>query len=268
MSLCFAPWVWLISQKFTRGGTTGSLDWLTLPLVSDVMWFYATLNGNLNVRYTTVINLLIFGFSLCFFAWQIIRQKTLEATWQLLFFFAFAPVIIVFSLSYLLPKSIWETRYLIICAVPYTVLFVKGVFALPNNMIRSISIGIIFVWVLIAGFFNFQQAENKIKWSEAAEEIESANDDVAQPVYVFDAWVEMPLRFYLSERNSSTRVEKRADVDEIQGRNFWLTLRNPVAEENHQLREKLSEKNYCVAAEKVVAADSQSIVLMRVETCH
>lgn len=268
--LCFAPWIFFVLQNAVTGQATGNLDWLTRPTLSEIAWFYTVLNGNLYFPHTTFASLLIFGAPICFTIWRAVSKKKFSADWQFLFFFAVAPVILIFTLSLVLPKSVWDARYLIIAAAAYNILFVKSAFALPGKISRILFVGAILAWSLTAGFYGFSQMPKKIQWSDAAAKIAggSALPNITQKVYVFENWVGLPLRFYLNESNVSARVEQRNEPGEIDEKNYWLALRLPKSEERLELPEMPQNKN-CSAAEKHTFSDGwQTVVLLRVENCY
>lgn len=261
--LCFVPWIWLVLRNAASNNAMGNLDWLTRPSPSDALWFYTVLNGSLNVRHTTAVSFLIFALPVGYLIWRSRRRDVEDSSGRFLIFFAFAPVILVFLLSNALPKSVWESRYLIIAAVPYCVLFVKSAFALPTRNLRFIFISFILIWSLTTGFYNFSQPPDKIQWSEAARKIGNSN----QPVYAFDEWVVLPLQFYLSESKSPAQVEKRGGLDEIRDKNFWAVFRVPMSNDTDEVRENLRAKKCRIVQESIFSGGSQSILLFYVEDC-
>src|SRR6266567_3144847 len=123
LALCFAPWAYLVSHAaFAEPALLPHVRWLR-PSLSDLGWYFATLNGPFYIRDTTSFGLGLFGFPLLLLAWHVWKGN-----WQsrvlpiyLLAFFAFAPVIFALVVSCLLPW-IWNGRYLIVGAVPYLIL--------------------------------------------------------------------------------------------------------------------------------------------------
>lgn len=264
--LCFAPWIWFVSQNAFNNEATGNLEWLTRPVWRDLLWFYATLNGHLPVPHTTFVNLAIFLSPVCFFFWRSVRQKTPNRYWYFPAFFAFAPVILAFILSYILPKSIWGERYLIIAAVPYHLLFVRSAFALPEKRLRFVFVGLILLWSLSAAFFNFSQTPKKIRWSGITEQIRTKETDV-KSVYVFDDWVAIPLQFYLNEEKIPVIIQKRDNPKDIREKNYWMVLHKPISEGEFELPENLRGKK-CRIFEKNVYFDTwQNIILLYIEDC-
>jgi hypothetical protein len=264
--LCCAPWIWFVSQNAFNNEATGNLEWLTRPEWRDLLWFYATLNGHLPVPHTTFLNLAIFLSPVCFYLWRSVRQKTPNRFRYFPAFFAFAPVIIVFILSHILPKSIWGERYLIIAAVPYHLMFVRSAVALPEKRLRSVFVGLILIWSLSAAFFNFSQTPKKIRWSGIAEQIRTKKTD-AKSVYVFDDWVATPLRFYLNEEKIPVIIEKRNNPKDIRETKYWMALHKPISREEFELPENLRGKK-CRIFEKNVYFDTwQNTILLYVEDC-
>ncbi len=264
--LCFSLWIWIVLQNAARDGATGNLNWIGRPVLSDLVWFYATLNGNLRVQNTTFINLLIFSVPIGFFIGQMIRQRRDDSNWKILALFAFLPVILVFVVSVLLPQSVWESRYLMMAAIPYHILLAKSVFAFPEYFSRKILVGLLLSWSVMAGFQSFLQTPKRIQWSQVVEKIGQTNR-FPPTVYTFEDWVAVPLRFYANTYNLPTKVEQRGGLDEINDRDFGAAYRLPITENSDEF-EKALYQNGCIITEKSVYFDvSQKLVLLQAQGC-
>lgn len=261
---CFLPWIFFVLQNAANKKSTGNLEWLERPTFSSLTWFYSVLNGNTSIPHTTLINLLIFALPLAFAIWKSVIRKQKNFDSELLFCFAFIPVAAIFFLSLLLPKSIWETRYLIITAVPYIILLVKSVFALPTKFSKSIFAGIIIIWAVSSGIYNFLHSPKKIQWSEALQKIEKAD----KPIYVFEDWVGAPLWFYSNEAGFKPRIEKLKDLSKVQDKTFQIVFRFTTAEEATNQRRTLNEKDCNITQENVFSDVSQNVAIFNVENCN
>lgn len=266
--LCFAPWIWLLAQTAANNEASGNLGWLARPSFRELIWFYTILNGNLNLRHTTFINLIIFAAPMLVLSWREIRDKTRNLNWQILFYFAFVPVVLVFILSYLSAKPFWGSRYLIIVVAVYIILLVKSTFAFRNRLLRFAFVGIIITWSLVAGVLNLLETPKKIEWSRAAEKIktESSTADALQIVYAENIWIELPLRFYLNELKVPAQVKKQNNLIDIREEKFWLVLLVPEPEKKSELIKTLNDKN-CRVSESIYYAIGQDVMLLKVENC-
>ena len=265
--LLFGAWIWLVMQNAVNHGATGNLHWLTRPTFSDLLWFYSTLNGNLNISHTTFVNLLIFMTPVCFLFWNTVQKKKQDFNWRLITLFAFAPVILTFIASHILSKSVWQSRYLIITAVPYVILFVKSAFSLHNKFFRFAALAVILGWSLTAGFYNFSLVPKQIEWSAVVKKIQN-EDTSAKIVYVFDNWIALPLRFYSNEANFSMQVEKPDSAGDIPEKNFWLVLRFPIAEESYNLPEALQQRKCRIVERNDYFDGGQRVSVFNVGNCQ
>jgi uncharacterized membrane protein len=264
--LCFSLWIWIVLQNAALNGATGDLKWIGSPALSDLVWFYSTLNGNLSFQNTTFINLLIFSIPIGLFIWQMIRQRRNDSNWPILALFAFLPVVFVFVLSVLLPQSVWESRYLMIAAIPYYILLTKSLFALPKRFTRNVFVGLILTWSVVAGFQSFLRTPKRIQWTEVVGKIENSNLS-SQKIYTFEIWVAVPLKFYIHNVDLPVQVEQRGGLDEVTERDFGVAYRLPISENSDEIQKALKQRG-CVLKQRSDFSDmSQILVLMHVHDC-
>jgi uncharacterized membrane protein len=268
--ISFSFWIWFVLQRVANNESSGNLNWLVCPTVSDLTWFYATLNGTFNISHTTLLNLLIFGFPILILIYRSFRQKTNDKNWLMLAFFAFAPVILVFILSNVLPKSIWQERYLIMSAIPYQLLLTKSLFNLPKGLTKSGFIIFILAWTTTAGIFNFWQTPKKIEWSKVVKQFDKSADfqSLGRKIYVFEDWVEDPLKFYIKESKSSLEVEKRNGLNEIRNQDFEVIYRLSVQENLLTSESELNKRKCHIEHENTFFDTSQKIVIFQLKNCN
>lgn len=266
VGVALIPWLWIVVVTAANGGAKGNLSWLASPTVADVMWFYADLNGNLGFPHTTIINLLIFGFPVCLLIWRVYFERERCDHWLLLVFAAFVPVGIVFVLSNLLTTSVWQSRYLIIAAIPYQLLVVKGISCFRGRIARRIITFVVLTWVSVAGLNTIWQTPNKIQWSAIGRTIKDSGD-TAPKIFVFENWARAPLQFYASEMNLPSQIDKVDDLGEIRDRDFWLVKRFRPDEQATVVKERLVEHACQIVNELQFAENAQKVVVLSVKDC-
>jgi hypothetical protein len=264
--LSFLPWVLITILAVSQKGKFDNLDWLTRPGFRELVWFYATLNG-IGAAKTSLIGLIIFGLPILIWTWHVWRQPDLKETWRFLFYFAFSPVLLIFLLSNLLPKSIWEERYLILSAAPYLLLAVKSASEISSKLNKQIALGLILIWSLTTGYYQFSLEPKKIKWSEVARTIERENQTTSK-IYVFDSFANLPLQFYLNETSKNKfQIQTIQNTGQIRGKSFRLIVRDTAWQETKSPQEILKDKGCRINLEKEFPEPHQKITLFQVEDC-
>jgi uncharacterized membrane protein len=269
LCLCFAPWVYLVARAFAvKRGAGAQLDWLTRPHLAELLWFYATLNGAFAIPHTTVPGLLIFGSPLLWCAWRVWKrdQKLSPRLLCGLALLSFMPVLVAFSASWLLPKSVWGDRYLIIAAAPYFILIAVAVNRLRPSWVRIISLTLIVVWAVAAGLAAMR-SERKIRWDMLAHTVAKDEDAPTETikVYAFDEFVAVPLRYSLfSESGHRFEVNSVREVAALQGAHFWVAFRDTTWRGERRPQVLLTERGCQVGSETVTGTTEQKVIIFPV----
>jgi uncharacterized membrane protein len=205
--LAYAPWAFLVRANAEAGkGLAQNIGWVTRPTLRDLTQLYALLNKpfwfiqSTAARpydlLTALFAILILGAPLVLLSmrvWQRVEPENNigRKTFRVLFLFVLAPVIIVFSLSWLLPQSVWGTRHLIIVAAPYAILVSVAVIRSPRSWLK-IAVGLILgCWFLLAGV-SWARARPPVfiwcAWETLAQKVEASEIQPAQEarVYAFE----------------------------------------------------------------------------------
>ena len=184
-------------------GLAQNIGWVTRPTLRDLTQLYALLNKpfwfiqSTAARpydlLTALFAILILGAPLVFLSMRVWQRVEPEnniglKTFRALFLFVLAPVIIVFSLSWLLPQSVWGTRHLIIVAAPYAILVSVAVIRSPRSWLK-IAVGLILgCWFLLAGVA-WARARPPVfiwcAWETLAQKVEASEIQPAQEVRVY-----------------------------------------------------------------------------------
>jgi hypothetical protein len=165
--LAYTPWVFLVTRNVEAGkGLAQNIGWMKRPALWDITQFYALLNKPFWFIQSTAARpydlltaffaLLILGVPLVLLCLRIWRRADLinntdTEILRVLSLFVILPVTIVFSLSWLLPQSVWGTRHLIVVVAPYAILVAVAVMRLPRDWIRITVCAILGSWFLLAG---------------------------------------------------------------------------------------------------------------------
>ncbi len=214
-AVCFAPWVYLVSRAVAeKRGLSANLGWLQRPRLSDLIWYYATLHGTIDVRRTTVLSLVIFGCPLLLWSWRVLKARSEESkahgtAFRLLILFSFVPVIFVFTVSRILPQSIWGERYLIIAAVPYLILVAVAACRWPSAQGRVIVTSLIIIWAAASNLYALTRDNRKLHWDRLIHTLMQVEPTRASgvKVYTFEEFAASPLRYSLESLG-----ERRFDV--------------------------------------------------------
>jgi hypothetical protein len=150
--LAYAPWIFLvIENKETGKGLAQNIGWVARPTLWDIAQFFALLNKPFWFIQSTAARpydlltaffaLLVVGAPLVVLGmrfWRLAKplNDVNAQPFRAMFLFAWAPLAIVFGLSWLLPQSVWGTRHLIIVAAPYAILVSVAIIRLPVKWMR------------------------------------------------------------------------------------------------------------------------------------
>lgn len=219
--LVYLPWVYEVAKvtgaREPGNGLGQNIGWVTRPHVLDVVQYFTLLNKPFSFRqssaavlfdpWSTCLAVVLVGFPLVAFSWRAFRPGTKEDSARLaavpaLFLFAFAPVVVVFLLSWILPYSIWGTRHLIIAAGPYSILAALALQRLQPYWTRITISLVLGCWFLLAGtLFILSHPANFIwcAWNPLAREMMSveAGSNGAVEIYAYEDLIAYHLWFAL-----------------------------------------------------------------------
>ena len=275
LAVCYVPWALVVREALIeRRGLGENLNWLSRPGLSELVWYYATLNGNLLLRRTTALGFVLFASPVVvwIYNWWRSRSRRDDAfTLEFLLTFSFLPAALAFIASYLLPQSIWGERYLIVASVPYLILVASAALRLPSIHLRTIAVVLMICWVGVSCYRNAMHARDRINWYELAETMtrfEPSNSKVT--VYAEAEFVASPLRFSLASLGEQ-RFEVIAGNDMF-GRptrnildvasnddRFWMAYR-PGERSSQSPQEFLRARGCTIDSEFNVSALTQKVI--------
>jgi uncharacterized membrane protein len=214
----YAPWVFVVNANREVGkGLTQNIGWVTRPTLGDITQFYALLNKPFWFIQSTAARpydlltaffaILVLAAPMVFFSARIWRgpesvNVDVLRPFRALFLLVLAPVIFVFSLSWLLPHSVWGTRHLIIVAAPYAILVSVAIVRCPWHWLR-IAVGLVLgSWFLLAG----------IAWAITR-----------PPVFIWCAWEPLARRVEAIAPQPSQEVRVYA-FEDLVAYHLWFAL--------------------------------------------
>ncbi|MBD0372987.1 MAG: glycosyltransferase family 39 protein [Pyrinomonadaceae bacterium] len=268
--VCFAPWAYVVAEAaVAKRGLGQNIGWITRPDLSDLVWYYGTLNGLLNFPRATSLSMLIFGFPVLLWGWHSLRREDGRQTSLLggLLLFSFLPALLTFAASHVLSQSVWVDRYLIIVAAPYLMLVAVAAWRLQPLWLRTIMLALIISWALVAGFYELPKTDKKIAWQALAQQMMRAEPAQSSGVrvYAFEGFVAAPLEFYLEtagERRFQILAVK--DIHAATGEHFWIAFRNSTWNQPQQPQEILAAEGYRIGDALTAETQGQTIILFPV----
>lgn len=259
IAICFSPWAYLVVTAARVNPSRATFFWNRPPPWSELVGYYANLNGPLSYRWK------VFGTSVVMlvFLWPIIamcvrvvkaRQARQEASrFWFLMLFAFGPVALAFAASHLLPQSVWALRYLIIAAPAYFLIVAVAAEDLRRTRVSIPFVLLIAGWAALSGFAEMINRD-RISWEPLVNKMIQAERNQADinqvspiTVYVTDPNVGNTIQFYLDKAGeTSVRVSAAENLTAPPGEHSWVALIRYNHESQPPLQDSLHEAGYRV----------------------
>ena len=252
--LCFSPWAYLVAQAAVeKGGLASNLDWVPRPNLYSLQYFYANLNGPLDLRGVAYIGPLLFGYPILLWGWQVLvgrreEYKEPRLVFCLLFLLTFLPVALVFFGSRILRLAVWIDRYFIFMAVPYMMLVAIAAHRLRPNWLKAATVTAMVLWSGVAGFRDLNSSRvawespelgSRIPWQAVVDQLVHIEPSEKVKIYAIpteskgrrtgDWALQTSLRFHLDSLH-----EKRFEVEYVRNistlfetsteDHFWVTF--------------------------------------------
>lgn len=306
--LAYVPWIYEITLAANTGRRfVQNIGWVTRPHLEDIAQYFTLLNKPFLFNQSSTdalfdplsaaLALCLFGLPLLALSWRLFQPKPdddrerAEALRGLLLF-SFAPALVVFLLSWILPYSIWGTRHLIITAGPYAILAAIALKQLRPYWIRITVFLISGCWFLLAGtLFLLLRPPAFIwcAWEPLAHEmmlIESDSSEAVE-VYAYEDLVAYHLWFALdTARNARFKVAVIKDVPGIvedpayflprgfsdvqatdraapKGKNIWVAFRAAQWDETRPPLDVLEASGYHVSRVLSLKAQAEQAFLVQ-----
>lgn len=275
LALCFSPWVYFVAQAARANPSRVNFVWNRPPPVSEMIGFYANLNGPLSYRWkifgTAVVMIVFLSPVIAWFS-RIVRKGRVGSSasarrFWLLALFAFGPAVLAFSGSHLLPQPVWAFRYLIIAAPAYFLIVALAAQSLTRSWMRIICVALIAGWAGMSGVVQMINP-GKIAWEPLVNRMIQAEPDHPANgirIYVTDANVGNTIRFYLDQAGA-TRFQVIA-VDSLsspQDEHCWAALIRYKHESQPPVQDVLREMGHTVGEVIEAEAPGHKAVLLPV----
>jgi hypothetical protein len=252
---CFIPWIYLVSHaSVKKGGLVANLGWNSRPTFGDLFGFYQILNGPLAYHWKgfgTPLVLLLFGFPILSWGWQIIKQNRASHRAQTVTFFwlallSFLPTLLAFAASHSMTQSVWGLRFLIIAAPAYLLLVSIAALRLHTRWLRLAVASLIVVWAAACGFAQLGNRD-KVSWEPLVRQMIQA--EPARPggtkVYTEKGNAGTTVQYYLNQANESRFEVVYIDYyTEPQEDRFWVAYLEYAFDAAPPPQKVLAERGY------------------------
>lgn len=262
IAICFSPWAYLVVTAARKNPSRATFFWNRPPPLSELVGYYANLNGPLSYRWKvfgTGVVLLVFLAPIivkCVRVMKVRQAKDEPSRFWFLMLFAFAPVALGFVASHVLPQSIWALRYLIIAAPAYLLIVAVAATDLRPAGVRIIFVLMIAGWATLSGFaeiinrdrVSWEPLVNRMIRAESYQSNQSEIDRLSPvPVYVADPNIGNTIQFYLDKAGESRiRVAAVETLTSPPGEHSWVALIRYGHETQPALQDALTEAGYQV----------------------
>lgn len=262
IAICFSPWAYLVMTAARANPSRATFFWNRPPPLSELVGYYANLNGPLSYRWKvfgTGVVMLVFLAPIVAKCVRVVKARQARADasrfWFLLLF-AFAPVALGFSASHLLPQSVWALRYLIIAAPAYFLLVAVAAAALNGAGVRIVFVLMIAAWAGLSGFAEMINRD-RVSWEPLvrrmieAEHIQMGQTETGSlspvMVYVADPNIGNTIQFYLDKAGEARiRVAAVENLTSPPGEHSWVALIRYQHESQPPLQDSLTDAGYRV----------------------
>jgi 4-amino-4-deoxy-L-arabinose transferase-like glycosyltransferase len=277
--LCFAPWATAVARAaIEKRGLEENLGWIAPPVLFDVAWYYAVLNGPQSFPRSTLLGLLLFGLPIVVWGVRLVgKHAQAEGSPRQLFvwfcLFAFLPVAIVFVASRLFAQSGWGPRYLIIASVPYLLLVSAAANQIRPRPLRVVAIAVLVAWAGLSGFSGQdKKQEEDIDWSPLVRQVAAAEPDSAHDVlvYIWGDFLLRPLQYHLGPAGPSAfnvkPVDRLTEVARHRGGHFWFGYRVRDWVHARTPQDVFAARGFSVGKPLSAGEGDARIILFRVRT--
>lgn len=280
IAICFSPWAYLVANAARKNPSRATFFWNRPPPLSEIVGYYANLNGPLSYRWKvfgTGVVLLVFLAPIivkCLRMMKARQTKDEPRRFWFLILFAFAPVALGFVASHALPQSIWALRYLIIAAPAYLLIVAVAATDLRPAGVRIVFVLMIAGWATLSGLAEIINRD-RVSWEPLvnrmiqAESFQSNQTEVDRlppvTVYVADPNIGNTIQFYLDKAGESRiRVAAVETLTSPPGEHSWVALIRYRHETQPTLQDALTEAGYRVGDLVEARAASHTALLFPV----
>jgi hypothetical protein len=237
----FIPWAMAVMTSLEKlGGLHKKMGFFARPGWGDIVAFYGLLNGIFMwqwrySRWLTVVGVALFGFPIVALAVRLVLKARKGAVlsdrdWAVCLLLAMAviPVGISFVLSHTLDASVFQTRSLIIVAVPYLLVVAISASQLRPSWLKQATAVVLVIWASLAGLQG--ATRQKFSWGHLVEHIRRKEPvkSSERPILVLTIPGYLPVQYYLKEAGDTRFTLQRVKRDRLEDslccyENVWVT---------------------------------------------
>ena len=217
----YVPWIILIARAFQVQRVNQNVGWIPRPGWRAVIEFAMALaqpfvSAESNIDrinpFGVALALLIFIAPVLILIWRSLRQSDRNESARSILLLAgltFAPVALILLTSWVLPRSIWGTRHLIIVVMPFTMIASIAIVRLQPFWSRAMVVLILGCWLSATAVYVLIRPTPHFiwcAWGPLAEHATQADQSSSRPtsLYAFEDLVAYHLWFALKNAKDST----------------------------------------------------------------
>ena len=242
VAAAFVPWALLVGGGSVpiEKGMDVHLGWNTRPDWRDVTSYFSQLHGPFRDGLDFSKVKVAVGFVLMAVPVAVAAARALRAgmrrrgaapdpeaaTVVWLIYFALGPVVLLFVLSWVLPVSVFGSRYMIYTAIPYLMLCAVSLWQLRPRPLRVAAVAAAILWAG-AGYAQEARLGNDVDWRRLVQDMRGADGTDGHspqlPRALFVMGHVEPIRYAL-ELDGETRykVKTVGEIESLKGDRFWL----------------------------------------------
>lgn len=215
----YVPWVLLIVRAFEVQRMDQNVGWIPRPglralteLAMSLAQPFVSSESNIDRLnpFGAALALLIFFAPVVVLLWQSRRRprNERERSIPLLAVFAFAPTLIILLASWVLPRSIWGARHLIIVFVPFAMIAAIAIVRLRPYWARVTIVLVAGCWFSATAIYLLMRPAPQFiwcAWGPLAQQAARADESSARPtsLYAFEDLVAYHLWFALKDASGA-----------------------------------------------------------------
>lgn len=305
--LSYVPWIVLLWRAFAVQRMNQNVGWIPRPglrALTEFVTFLAQPFVSPESNIDKPINsfgvglvLLTFVAPVVILIWQSIRRRQPDEqsrSIRLLAVLTCAPIVTILLISWILPRSIWGARHLIIVVVPCAMIAAIAIIRLQPYWARVAIVLIVGCWFsATAVYVMIRPTPHFIwcAWGPLAEQVVAAEPSTSRPtsLYAFEDLVAYHLWFALKNdqrgnykvsviKNLPGTTEDNAyflprDFDEIEvrgpvipnGSEIWIAFRGPRVDEQQPPLKQFVTAGYQISQILTEKAQNQNAFMIKLE---
>jgi hypothetical protein len=241
-AVAFVPWALLVvgGGAPIEKGMDDHLGWNTRPDWRDVASYFSQLHGPFRTgldfsKWKVAVGFVLFAVPVAVAAVRALRAwarrrraapdpESGAVGW--LVYFSLGPIVLLFVLSWVLPASVFGSRYMIYTAIPYLMLCAVSLWQLRPRPLKVVAVAAAILWAAV-GYAQEVRLHDIVDWGRLVGQMRRAEGADARspqsPMMLFVMGHVEPIRYALEVGGDTRyRVKTVGDVESLDGDRFWL----------------------------------------------